>query len=190
MRLPYTDNPPKNLSKEDEGVLERVKARRGERGLLPLDLTLLHAPKVTDGWNSLLGAIRTRTSLPDNIREIAICRPALINKAWFEWMHHAPLLEASASFKSKPNKIEVMKQLHPHDQGSLDAEEWVVLRYADAMTREIKVKQELFDELKELFDEQEVIEITATVASYNMVSRFLVALDVGEMNDEVPGFAR
>lgn len=49
MRLPYTENPPKNLSAEDEQILERVKARRGEKGLIPLDLALLHAPKVADG---------------------------------------------------------------------------------------------------------------------------------------------
>lgn len=51
MRLSYVDNPPKNLSAEDEQILERVKARRGERGLLPLDLALLHAPKVADGMS-------------------------------------------------------------------------------------------------------------------------------------------
>jgi hypothetical protein len=49
MRLPYTDNPPKNLSQQDEEVLKRVLARRGEKGLIPLDLTLLHSPNVTDG---------------------------------------------------------------------------------------------------------------------------------------------
>lgn len=49
MRLPYTDNPPSNLSAEDQQVVERVKARRGEKGLIPLDLTLLHAPNVADG---------------------------------------------------------------------------------------------------------------------------------------------
>lgn len=49
MRLPYVDNPPNFTSEDDKQVLERVKARRGERGLLPLDLALLHAPKVADG---------------------------------------------------------------------------------------------------------------------------------------------
>ena len=46
----------------------------------------------------------------------------------------------------------------------------------------------MFDEVKEHFSEQEIVEITATVAAYNLVSRFLVALDVGEKNDEVPEF--
>lgn len=58
------------------------------------------------------------------------------------------------------------------------------------MTRDIKVPQSLFDEVKAAgFSEQEIVELTATVASYNMVSRFLVALDVGEQNSMVPEWA-
>jgi hypothetical protein len=49
MRLPYTDNPPTNLSEDDQAVVSRVQARRGENGLIPLDLALLHAPKIADG---------------------------------------------------------------------------------------------------------------------------------------------
>ncbi|EXJ95194.1 hypothetical protein A1O1_00313 [Capronia coronata CBS 617.96] len=189
MRLNYVPNPPTNLAAEDQEVLERVKARRGAMGLIPLDLTLLHAPKVADGWNALLGAIRTKNSLPDDIREIAICRPALINRAWFEWKAHAPILLKSPGFTEE--KLEVVKQLHPASQGPLDDRQWAVLRYADTMTRDVSVPQSLFDEVKGAgFSEQEIVEITATVASYNMVSRFLVALDVGEANDKAPEWAR
>jgi hypothetical protein len=49
MRLNYVPNPPTDLSPDDQAVLERVKARRGPNGLIPLDLTLLHSPAVTDG---------------------------------------------------------------------------------------------------------------------------------------------
>lgn len=140
------------------------------------------------GWNALLGAIRTKTSLPDDIREIAICRPALINEAWFEWNAHAPILLAAQGFTQE--KLDVVQQLHPSSKGPLDDRQWVVLRYADAMTRDIKVPQSLFDEVKAAgFNEQEIVELTATVASYNLVSRFLVALDVGEQNSKVPDWA-
>jgi len=57
------------------------------------------------------------------------------------------------------------------------------------MTTDVKVPQSLFDEVKKHFSEQEVVEITATVASYNLVSRFLVALDIGEQNDQKPEWA-
>ncbi|KAK5320574.1 hypothetical protein LTR93_006786 [Exophiala xenobiotica] len=188
MRLDYVPNPPTDLAPEDQEVLERVKARRGAMGLIPLDLTLLHAPKIADGWNALLGAVRTKNSLPDDIREIAICRPALINKAWFEWNAHAPILLKSAGFTE--DKLTVVKQLHPKAQGALDDRQWAVLRFADAMTRDVSVPQSLFDEVKAAgFNEQQVVEITATVSSYNMVSRFLVALDVGEANNKEPKWA-
>ena len=59
-----------------------------------------------------------------------------------------------------------------------------VLAYADAMTVGIKVSEEIFAWLRKSFDERKVVEITATVASYNCVSRFLVALDVGEMSEK------
>jgi hypothetical protein len=49
MRLNYVPDPPTDLTEEEQAVLERVKARRGKLGLLPLDLTLLHSPNVTDG---------------------------------------------------------------------------------------------------------------------------------------------
>ena len=62
--------------------------------------------------------------------------------------------------------------------------------YADEMTRHVKVDDKTFQRLRTVgFNEQEVVEITATVASYNMVSRFLVALDVGEQNAKKPEWA-
>ncbi|RVX73556.1 hypothetical protein B0A52_02444 [Exophiala mesophila] len=188
MRLNYTSNPPANLSEEDQQVVERVKARRGAMGLIPLDLTLLHAPKIADGFNALLGAVRTKNSLPEDIREIAIYRPALINEAWFEVNAHGPILLKAPGFTQE--KLDVVQQLHPKSKGALDDRQWAVLRFADAMTREVKVPQSLFDEVKAAgFSEQEIVELTATVASYNLVSRFLVALDVGEQNSKVPEWA-
>lgn len=55
-----------------------------------------------------------------------------------------------------------------------------VIAFTDASTKDIKVPQNVFDELKKSFDEKEIIEITATVAAYNCVTRFLVALHVGD----------
>jgi alkylhydroperoxidase family enzyme len=37
--------------------------------------------------------------------------------------------------------------------------------------------------VKSVLEDTMVVELTATVAAYNAVSRFLVALDVGECND-------
>ena len=72
-----------------------------------------------------------------------------------------------------------------HDEyGALNEKQRAVLAYTDAMTIGVKVSDGIFAELRKRFDEREVVEITATVAAYNCVSRFLVALDVGEMSEK------
>ena len=177
MRLSYIDDDPQMPTKEDQVIVERIKERRGGT-LLALDKALLHAPPVADGWNSFLKAIRTQTTLPDSIRELAICRVAAINQAWFEWDAHQPILEKAGVIT--PNIIGKIKDRTWDGQG-LDKKHQAVLSYTDAMTLGCIVRDSLFSEVKGLFSEREVVEITATVAAYNTVSRFLVALDVGEM---------
>lgn len=56
-----------------------------------------------------------------------------------------------------------------------------VLAYTDAMTKNVVVGKEVWERVKMYFpQERDMVEVTATVAAYNCVSRFLVALEVGE----------
>jgi alkylhydroperoxidase family enzyme len=48
------------------------------------------------------------------------------------------------------------------------------------MTRTVTVAQPLFDQLRARFSETEIVELTAAIATYNMVARILVALEVPE----------
>lgn len=163
MRLPYVD-PSTITDPSDAAVVERVRARRSPRPLQALDLTLLHSPAVADGWNSFLGAVRTKTSLSDDVREIAICRVAVINEAWYEWAHHAPLA-AAGGVSDEGMKVLEEGDLSGRTAGQgLSEKQWAVVRYTDAMTRDVKVGDEVFSELKKQFSEQEVVEITATVS--------------------------
>jgi hypothetical protein len=50
MRLNYVPDPTNFTNPDDQAVEERVRARRGEKGLIALDKTLLHSPPVADGW--------------------------------------------------------------------------------------------------------------------------------------------
>jgi alkylhydroperoxidase family enzyme len=181
MRLPYVADPPPTSTAEEARIVAAVRARRAPRPLQPLDLALLHSPPVADGWNSFLGAIRTRTSLAQDIRELAISRVAVVNRAWYEWGHHAPLAVQGGVAEELMEKIKVPQQLRlDGDDGSREGfsdKQWATLVYADEMTRNVEVSDGTFARLRELFSEREVVEITGTVAAYNCVSRFLVALD-------------
>jgi alkylhydroperoxidase family enzyme len=181
MRVPYVPNPPPTNTPEEAAIVARVEARRKPRPLQPLDLALLHSPPVADGWNSFLGAVRTQTSLGDDIRELAISRVAVCNRAWYEWTHHAPL--AVKGGVSETALEAVKRDVLGERPAELNERQWAVLVFTDEMTRNVQVKDETFALLKSLFSDQEVVEITATVACYNCVSRFLVALD-GKSNCE------
>lgn len=77
----------------------------------------------------------------------------------------------------------------PIGPGPLNEKQWAVLRYSDAVTKTIAVPGDVFNALHEAgFNDQEIVEITITCACYNMVSRFLVSLDVGEVNSQPPAF--
>ncbi|KAF4548079.1 Hypothetical protein D9617_32g091990 [Elsinoe fawcettii] len=185
MRLEYVANPPTGLSAEEEAIVERVKARRGAKGLIPLDLTLLHSPAVASGWNGLLAAVRTQTSLTDDILELAICRTMLVAGTWHEWNSHAAKLLAVEGFTQE--MFAVVKQHQLVSQGPLTDRQWAALLYTEHMSRAITVPDEVFEGLKKAgYSTKEIVELTAVISTYNMVGRFFVALDVAESNEQKP----
>lgn len=185
MRVPYAPSEPPN--EEARPIYERIAERRKPRPLIPLDLALLHNPSVADGWNSFIGAIRTKTSLSDSVKEIAIARVAVLNKAVHEWDIHAALAIKAGVSRAV---MQVVFDLPVTSQGStnqealkeLSEEEQAVVLYTDQMTIGVQVDEAVTERLKKALGDTKVVELTATVAAYNAVSRFLVALDVGECN--------
>ncbi|TKA25812.1 hypothetical protein B0A50_05567 [Salinomyces thailandicus] len=179
MRIPYAPSTPANSTPENEAIYDRIRERRKPRPLIPLDLALLHNPEIADGYNKLMGAIRTRSSLSQALAELAICYIAVLNDATYEWTAHAPLaLKAGASRAA----LGAVLRGEVRNEQALSEDERMVLAFTEQSTRNVKVDDELFAEVKERFTDQEVMELMITVAGYNMVSRFLVGLDVTESN--------
>jgi AhpD family alkylhydroperoxidase len=158
-------------------LVTRIRARRGGK-LLNLDRMLLNSPPLAAGWNAHLGAVRTELSLSPKLRELAICAVAVLNGADYELEHHAPqLLCAGGSAK----QIEALQGLALERElpAVFDNVERAVLRLSVEMTRDIRVSDATFDNVRaELSDERQVVELVGVIATYNMVSRFLVALEI------------
>jgi len=53
-----------------------------------------------------------------------------------------------------------------------------VLCLCDAMTRDVHVPAPLVGEVRAQLGDRQLVELVATIASYNMVSRFLEALQI------------
>jgi 4-carboxymuconolactone decarboxylase len=153
----------------------RILAARGR--ITPLYQVLLNSPPVVDGWEAMLTAIRQKTSLAPRVREMIILRVAVLNRAPYEFEAHVPHARAAGLPEAVIESLRVYAA--PDAVQGLAAGEREVLALTDAMTRDIEVPDAVFEPLRAHFDEQGLIELAATVAAYNMVSRFLVALRIG-----------
>ena len=102
-----------------------------------------------------------------------ILRVAVLNNAEFEFDAHIPhALKAGVS----QEKIELIKHLEL--SGQFNHQERLLLSLTDHMTKDVVVPENLMTELNSHYSPKEVVEIVATIAAYNMVSRFLVALNI------------
>lgn len=149
----------------------RILAERGRVSLLYQ--VLLNSGPIASGWERMLTAVRNQTSVPGDLRELIILRVAVLNRADFEFEAHASLAEREGV---SPAKIQAVKGSVISD--AFDMRERQVLALTDSMTRDVTVPGALMAELQLQYDAKHLVELVATVAAYNMVSRFLVALNV------------
>ncbi len=167
-RIPYADT-----GRADTAPLaERIRRERGS--VLNLYAMLLHSPPVAEGWLAFLTAIRQKCALSGRIRELVILRIAALNGADYEFRSHLPFALAEGLTQAQ---VDALRE-GGDPQRAFDAVERAVLAYADAMTRGVHVPDAVFDAVRPHFGERELVELTATVAAYNLVSRFLEAMRI------------
>jgi alkylhydroperoxidase family enzyme len=169
-RLGYAD--PASGAAELSALVERIKRERGGR-LLNLYRMLLHSPTVTEGYLGLGTAVRYRARLDGRSRELAICEVARLTGSAYEWRQHAPLARREGIDQAQLDALPDWA-----DRADFDARDRAVLAYADRMTDQIQVDDATFEQVRAHFDDQEIVELTATIAFYNLVARFLIALRV------------
>lgn len=152
-------------------VEARILTERGRISLLYQ--VLLNSAPIASGWERMLSAVRKQTGVPAPLRELIILRVAVLNGAPFEFEAHAPIALSEGVSEQK-----IAAVADTVSAGIFTPEERLVLALTDAMTRDIVVPDALMLALKQHYDDERLVELVATVAAYNMVSRFLVALHI------------
>jgi len=166
---------------EPRELVAAIRARRGGT-LLNLDRMLLHSPPLAAGWNGFLRAVRTELEVSPRLRELAICAVAVLNGADYEFGQHAPeFLKAGGTAA----QLDAVRRIAgPSGDAAardavFDAGERAVLELTVAMTRTVAVDAATMESVRAaLADDRQLVEIVGVIATYNMVSRFLVALHV------------
>lgn len=155
---------------ETRPLVERIQRERS--GLPNLYKMLLNSPPVAEGWLNYLTAIRQKSSLPPRLRELLILRVAVLNEAGYEFEQHLPIALKAGCGQPQVEGIKA------GEFSALESDERAAMAYCDEMTRVIRVRDATFAALRQAYDDKEIVEITATIAAYNMVSRFLEAIQV------------
>lgn len=167
-RIEYADE---NRDPEVAVLAQRILAERGT--MHNLYKMLLHSPPIAEGWLTFLTAVRQKCQLPARYRELCILRVALLNRAHYEYEGHVPHALKGGVRQAQIDALENWQQ-----SSEFDATERDILAYADSMTRQIQVPDEIFQAVKSRLDERQMVEITATIGAYNCVSRFLESMKI------------
>jgi len=177
MRIP--DWTQEQLAQPQE-LVDTILARRGG-ALLNLDKALLWSEPVAAGWNVYMRNVRTGLSASRKLCELGICAVALLTGAHYEYHHHAPeYLKAGgtqAELEGLKRAIDANSADGVTDPALDEMSQWVV-HYAAQMTLRVKVDELLFKKLQSCLNTTEIVELTTTIAAYNMVARILVALEI------------
>lgn len=165
---PWQDNDP-----VPPELLAGIRARRPNGELIGIDRILLKSFPLATGWNELLRRIRADFDLELEYLELIMLRVAVLNGADFEWGVHYPVYLKAGGTEEKA------QDLRKDDISPIfDEKERLLLALTDQSTRNVVVDEDVVNQLKLLFGEVKTVEAVATVAAYNMVSRFLVALAI------------
>lgn len=162
---------------EPEQLVAAIRKRRGGE-LSELDRLLLHSAPLAEGWNAYLGVVRTKLSISPMLRELAMCVVAVVNRAGYELEAHLPLFIEHGGSVEQAHAIRNLERTLKNPS-QFDAPGQAALRLSYEMTRDVKVSSSTFEAAtKALGSTTDVVELIGVIATYNMVSRFLVALEL------------
>jgi AhpD family alkylhydroperoxidase len=165
--LPYADlNAP-----EAQPLVQRIVAERGS--VLHLYQMLLHSPPLAEGWLVYLTAVRQRLSLAGDLRELVIMRVAQLNGAPYEAQQHEPIARQEGVTQAQLDALSAWEASTVFDETTR-----AVLALCDTMTRHVQVPQATLAAVRQHLGERQTVELAATIAAYNMVSRFLEAMHI------------
>ena len=166
-RIPYASI----TSDESQVLVDRIVKERGS--VLHLYQMLLHSAPVAEGWLNYLTSIRQKSSLNAALRELIIIHVAFINGAEYEAAQHIPIAIKEGVSQEKVDALENWE-----NSDLFEDKEKLALLLTDQMTKNVQVDKQVILDLAKYFNHQEIVELVATAAAYNMVSRFLEALGI------------
>ena len=174
-----------NLAPDARAFLDALNnGPRGKIGLIGPFGVWAHAPKIGQAAQAFGGTVRFQTSLPERIKEIAICTVGAHYKAKFEFASHGPMAIAAGVPAAAVEAIRL-----GNDPSFADAADRTSYQVARELLLEHRLSDATFADAKTRFGEAPLIELVTIIGYYCMISLTLNAFDVeltSRMSDPFP----
>jgi 4-carboxymuconolactone decarboxylase len=153
--------------------IAKIKGARGGR-LINIYRLMLHSPALANAWFDLNQAVRYGTEIDGQSRELAVIRVAILNGVEYVQRAHGPAYALKEGLT--PEQVAALWDWRASQL--FNAQQRALLAYTDAMTENIEVTDNVFDNARKHFSERQIVELTMLIGAYNMLTRFLKALKV------------
>ena len=169
-RVPYLTERERVPEDGRESYDAIAESRGGVRGPFAV---LLNSPELAGRVGHLGAYVRFESGLPDPVRELAILTTAREFDCAYEWAAHEPIARDAGV---RDEAIEtVAERESPAD---LTEEESLVVRYGRHLFGDRAVPDGPFEDAKDRFGVEGVVELTATMGYYSMIACVLNAFEV------------
>lgn len=164
--------------RQRRGPLIRLSERIASRkfgGRVPEPMTLMaHLPLLLHTYSGLELAFERSHRTPDNLKALAEMKAAAV--AGCEWCLD---FGSWLSLRSDVTERQLRELREYRTSDAFTEDERLVIEYAEAISRTpVDVPTELFERLRERFDEPQIVELTWAAAIENMRARFNWALGI------------
>lgn len=160
-----------DLPADQQHVFDEIAGSRGAvRGPFAM---LLHSPEVAGRIAHTGAYIRFETTIPAQLRELAILTTARFWDCQYEWTAHQKIAEGEGL---RDEAIAAIRDRQAPTR--LTDEETVVFNYVSELLNNHRVSDASYKAAHDMFGNQSIVDLTATAGYYSMIASTLNAFNV------------
>ena len=161
-----------DLPADKRHIFDEIAGSRGAvRGPFAM---LLHSPDAAQRIAHAGAYIRFETTLPDDLREVAILTTARFWDCKYEWTAHQKIAETEAGVR--PEAIAAIRDRKA--PLGLTGDERTVFNYVSELLSTHRISDTSFKAAHDRFGDKATVDLTATAGYYSMIASVLNACNV------------
>lgn len=170
VRVPYVTR--EELDSEGQEIYDTIRRDRNTPEVGLQFRALLNNPKAAGYLTSMGASLRFQSTVPDNLKELAIILTAREWNSDIEWTGHAV---AAARAGVSDQSIE---SIRTYKTDALTGDEAAVARFVHEMIRDKAVSDGTYSAVKAILGDRGAVDLTLTVSYYSALALAQIALQL------------